>query len=222
MHRKQNNKEININDITCESASVSGTSVYNTYLMEHLCYKGHIDIAAVFAKENGISFSPTFKQCIQNKIRKLIEIGDIKSAKRELNDYNVEIIDNDSDLRYFIEQHIIYENANSLTKDNSKEYESGIRGIIKDIQEILIEMIEEKDALSNELEDLLEFVVFNSNSTTIYDRRKKLADIINQKIIEAGAHKDDKITSTVEKIITDEACLAKNHKFKRFMDMVLE
>jgi glucose-induced degradation protein 8 len=192
----------------------------NKLVLEYLVHEGLGNIAAEFARNTGISHQKSSFLAQRTAIRNAIEKGDVDLAITRINDLNAEIIDSNVELYYFLMQHKACEQVYAVYLQKEGQDDSRLYSILEEVLEFIRSeisgLVEENPHLTPHLEDLLEYIIFNSREVPIVERRRRLAEQINEAILEKYDVVENELKSILNGIIVGEKSLAAKYKFQTF------
>ncbi|KAH9411945.1 hypothetical protein HK407_02g03910 [Ordospora pajunii] len=192
----------------------------NELVLEYLDCEGMGDVAVEFANDVGISFAKSSSLSQRTEIRNEIESGDIDTAISRINDINPEIIDRNTNMYYFLMEHKACELSvqikNACVADATNDAVPLLEEVIEFIRSELYDLAIGDLCLMAHLEDLLEFVIFDSEESGISKRRKKLAAYVNRQILEIHGAEESKLRSMLAVMVSAEKSLTETHKFPTF------
>jgi glucose-induced degradation protein 8 len=192
----------------------------NRLVLDYLVHEGLGNIAAEFARNTNTAYqkSPFLMQ--RTAIRSAIEKGDVDLAIMRINDLNAEIIDSNVELYYFLMQHKACEQAYAIYLQRDSQEDTKLYNMLEEILEFIRSevsaLVEENPHLTPHLEDLLEYVIFNSKEVSITERRRQLAEQINEAILDKYDVVENELKSILSGIIAGEKSLAAKYKFQTF------
>lgn len=210
------------NNKTEEWISKIGTepSDLNKLVLDYLAHEGLGNIAVEFAKNISIPFRASSFLEHRTYIRDAIENGNIDLAISRINDLNSEIIDSNIELYYFLMEHKACEQAQAIREENENMGESKTFLLLEEVLEFvrseLSTLVEENPVLTAHLEDLLEFIVFNSKKEAVVERRRRLAEYINECILEKYDVVENELKKILNGIVAGEKLLTVKYKFPTF------
>ncbi|WUR05117.1 glucose-induced degradation protein 8 like protein [Vairimorpha necatrix] len=200
---------IPINDFfNTEVESLGNLSKYNSLIFDYFMHMGYGNLCINYAKDLDMDFTfpPLF--LLRSKIRDLIESGNIEKAIEELNELDISIYRN-KEVYVNITCHKAYELK--FIKDEVE--------VIQFLREALGELALEYE---KEVEDFLEYLIFNSTNVDIQEKRVELADNVNYFILENISAKENELEKIIKGIVLEENVLSKKNKFTDFKERILE
>lgn len=212
-------------DTENECESVGGPSIYNTMCLNYMSYMGYGDVCDHFSKETNSPIEPVPILERRSKIRKMIEEGQIDEVFSELNDINIELIDKDYYMYYILMQHKAYEKAYLIHANADIDLDTRqnlILEVLEYFKNELSQVVEEHPDLLPQLEDFLEYLIFNISNIKIEDKRSELADTINRIILNKCNMGENQLEKIIDGILLEENNLSKTNKFKEFKDIILD
>ncbi|RVD91465.1 hypothetical protein TUBRATIS_20900 [Tubulinosema ratisbonensis] len=203
----QQTEENNSNQIApaewMESWKTVSDKLLHKIVYDYFYYMGYGSTLEIYCKEHNVPYKPNPIFEIRSKIRSEIESGNIELAREGLIDFDIELIDNDFDLNYFLLSHKAIELVNNENEVEVLDYISQV-----------IHPMTQKNKIES-LKDVLEYLVFKTGDD-IQKKRYKLASFVNTKIIEKYETTENLIKSIVNAIIDGEGKLSKKYKFPLF------
>lgn len=197
-------------------------SALNRLVLEYLAYEGLGNIAVEFARNINIPFQVSSFLEHRTNIRNAIEGGNIDLAISKINDLNSEIIDNNIELYYFLMEHKACEQAQMVREENESMEEARTFVLLEEVLEFvrseLSTLVEENPVLTRHFEDLLEFIVFNSKKEAVVERRRRLAEYINERILEKYDVVENELKRILNGIVVGEKSLTAKYKFPTFSE----
>lgn len=191
----------------------------NKLVLDYLAYEGLGNIAVEFARNTSIPFIMCSFLEHRTQIRDAIESGNIDLAITRMNDLNSEIVDSNIEIYYFLMEHKACEQAQAIREENenvdSKTFLL-LEEVLEFVRSELSALVEENPALTTHLEDLLEFIVFNSRKEAVVERRRRLAEYINECILERYDVAENELKKVLNGIVGGEKLLTTKYKFPTF------
>lgn len=176
----------------------------NKLVCEYFYFEGYADLLKALSEETNTKYNTDHVLEYRSKIRKLIECGKVEDARSFLIDFDVELVDSDKTINYFLLCQRAMELLNQTEDDES---------VLQFISEKIYPITDEE--LKENLKDLLEYLVFRTGDS-IETKRKKLASFINKKILSKYNCKPNKLKDMVRGILEGESKLQGKYKFPTF------
>lgn len=184
-------------------------------ILDYFLHKGYLKLVEEYAKDLNVIVEVEPLIVRRAQIRQFIEIGNIKSCIDKINELDSNLMKSNLDLKFNLILHEGYERAYSMHKNKTDDDK---------IIEIIVYLRENINNIPsqhfNELEILLEYLIFNSDNFVIENKREDLADKINTLILENYDIKENKLESVIKRIVTEEIALSQKNKFTEFKNMI--
>lgn len=176
----------------------------NKLVCDYFYFEGYADLLRTFCGEANVKYASDTVLEHRSEIRKLIESGRVEEARSLLIDFDVELVDSDKTINYFLLCQRAMEILNQTEDDES---------VLHFISEKIYPITD--DELRESLKDLLEYLVFKTGDS-IEVRRRKLASFINGKILSKYNCRPNKLKDIVKGILEGESKLQSKYKFPMF------
>lgn len=170
---------------------------------DYLYYMGYGDILKTYCKEHKVPFNGNKILDIRSNARSLISQGKIDLARECLIEFDVELIDTNFDVNYYLLAQEAIESMQNTSEDKVLTFIGNKLYPITKLNKL------------EYLKDILEFLVFNTGDN-IKKKRNKLASFINNKIIEKYETNENTLKNIVNEIIEGEEKLSNKYKFPSF------
>lgn len=184
----------------CETASL------NRLVLDYLMHEGLGGVAAEFARNNNMTFQMSSFLMHRTGIREAIEEGNIDLAIGRINNLNAEIIDGNRELYYFLMEQ----------KACEQMQRSDVEEVLEFVRSELSGLVEGSPGLDEHLENLLEFIVFGGGADAVAGRRRRLAEHVNECILEKYDVGENELKRIVMGIVDGERLLTATHRFPAF------
>ncbi|KAM0687478.1 Glucose-induced degradation complex subunit [Conglomerata obtusa] len=176
--------------------------------LNYLIYEGYATEASAFAKEKNLKYEPDPKIAERAKIKQTIERGDIDLAISLINDFNIELLDKNTIVYYYL---IEQKAAEMMFEAHLDGYEDKLEDILFYVKEELLGFVKDNPVLTSSFEKLLEYMVFDNED--IMDRRKKVSIFVNQVIMQNDGVVNNELKEIVNGIIAGEKKLSEKYQF---------
>lgn len=176
----------------------------NTLILNYFIYEGLYDLAHTFSLEKDLPFPPNKFLIIRHNLRTLFLDGRIDDAINTLNEIDSNILDSDTFIYYFLNEHKAFEMI---------EREDDIETVIEFIENEIVPIVEREKMLLCYLEDLMENFVFRN--IKIDEKRQEIANYVNKKLMQ---ERDEEcmLKTWVREVVEGEKNLDEKYVFPKF------
>lgn len=203
----------------------NNTADLNKLVLDYLNYEGLGDIALKFAENVSLNFNKSKFLDQRTEIRKTIEMGDIDKAITLINDLDSEIIDCNVDLYYFLLQQKALEKSHIFRSKNLMpthlDYYTNLEEILEFVRLEITGIVDENSHLLVHLENLLEFIIFNSKDESIFVKRRQVAEYVNKTILDKYDVIENELIVLINEMLITEKNLISKSKCNTFNEKYL-